>query len=101
MSMMDGSPAVATTPPPDAQPQTLGYHLNAALAIIGADRQILPDEQREIQAFMAGLQQIAMQKAAAAQTPGGPMEASNETSDFGDAEGAEPMDDAPEGAEYL
>lgn len=96
--MMDGEPAIATQPPPDAQGQTLGYHLQAALAIIGQDRQILPDEQREIQAFMVGIQAIATQKSAPMQQPG---MAPGETSDFGSEEGAEDVGGPEEGAEYL
>lgn len=96
--MMDGNPAIATSPGPDAQPQDIGYHVRAILAIVGADRQILPDEAREIQALMAGLQAIGTQKAEPMQQPG---MASNETSDFGSSPEAEEMDQPEQGAEYL
>jgi hypothetical protein len=97
--MMEGVPAQYMEPGPDQQPQTLGYHLQAALAIISADRQVLPDEQRELAGFIAAVQAVAMQNTAAMpQEQTGPL--SEETSDFGSEGGGEDLEEPESGAEF-
>lgn len=64
---IDGGPAGFYSPPPDdAEPMTLAEYLRGALALIAQDRALTPDEMQEIQLFMAGVQEIGQQRAAAA-----------------------------------
>jgi hypothetical protein len=53
------------TPPDAPRLGTIRQHLQAALALISADRQVTADEMGAVQEFMQALQQIGMQRAAA------------------------------------
>lgn len=94
---LNGPPGVFAEPGPDQEPQSLGYHLRSALAIIGRDGQLTPDEMTEVKAFMVGMEAVGQQRAAGLQ-PEGPM-----TPDMGQAvpldEGnGVPMEEPTEGA---
>jgi len=101
MANLDQPGGYFADPGPDQRPQALSEHVDAILATVGADRIISPDEIREIQRLMGGLQAIGAQhqaQAAAAQAQQG---ISDETEPFGAAAGTEPVNEEPEGASYM
>lgn len=103
MSVGLGGPAgVFVNPGPDVQTQTLSYHLQQALAIMGRDGALSPDEQRDFSSFMGGVQAIAMQRTGGAQQAAEGMGGgSDETSDFGSSpEGNEPAGGPDDGNSY-
>lgn len=98
---LDGAPNMATDPGFDAQPKPVSYWVDGLLAAVGGDGIVDPEEVREVQRLMAGLQAIGAQRQAAmGQQPMGPP--SNDTSAFGSAEGAEDVPEygAQPGAEF-
>lgn len=97
---LDGDPLLATDPGPDTVEQPLSYHVDAILARIGRDGMIDGEEQAELQRLLAGVDAIGQQKLAAQGFQQGPMGASDETSDFGSAEGVEGTEEPMPGAQY-
>lgn len=77
-------------PGADQRTMTLPEAVDAVLMAAGADGVLDMGEQREIQRMMAGLQAIAMQKAAMAQQEQAAPD--DGTEDFGTTDGAEPTD---------
>lgn len=95
MSVMPTPPderpiAAYQQPGPDTRPRTLAEIVDELLAVVGADRQVTPDEVSEIQRLMAGLQMIAQQKTPQQQP--GQMGPGDETEDYGTSPGAEPYE---------
>ena len=103
MAILDQPGGYFADPGPDERGKSLAELVDGVLATVGADRQITPDEIREIQRLMGGLQAIGAQhqaQAAAAQAEQGMM--GSETEPFGATEGAEPVDGGqPEGVSYM
>lgn len=92
MATLDSPGGYFADPGPDERAKSLGELVDGVLAAVGADRQITPDEIREIQRLMGGLQAIGAQhqaQAAAAQADQGMM--GSETQPFGASEGTEPV----------
>ena len=75
------------TPPDSPRLGSIRTHLQAALALISADRQVTADEKGAVLEFMQAVQQIAMQRAterdpnAGAQGPPGQQQAGPDESD--------------------
>lgn len=100
---LDRNAAMVTDPGFDTMPKPLSYHVDAILAIVGADGLFDPAEQGEMQRLMVGLQAIGaarMQQMGAEQEMGGDP---NATSDFGSGDGTEEADNygAEPGAEFI
>jgi len=88
--------------PEDSTPMTLAEYLRGALALIAQDRVLAPDEMQEIQLFMAGVQEIGRQRAAATAQqvqPGQGLLQSGTEEPFDQAQGTEPVNDMTSGEE--
>ena len=100
---LDGPAPSYQAPPPDRQAMTLGDHLRAAIALIAGDRQVTPDEKREIDLFMVALEEIGTEQAmsgAVPVQPGDGMLKPGENQDFGDYGGEPaPLEEMATGAE--
>ena len=79
-------------PGPDQRGMTMSEAVDMVLMSAGKDGVLDMAEQREVQRLMSGLQAIAMQKAAMAQSEQQQPGMSDETEDFGATDGTEPTD---------
>jgi hypothetical protein len=88
---LDGPAPFFSQPGPDQRTRPVSEVVDELLMLFGADRQITPDEIREWQRLMSGMQAIAQQHAAMNASAQGQQGMSGETSGFGEGEGVEPV----------
>ena len=88
---LDGPAPFFSAPGPDERQPELSELVDGILANVGADRMLAPDEIREIQRLMGGLQAIGSQRMAQQSAAQAQQGMSDETSDFGATEGTEPL----------